>query len=385
MSGSGRGGTRRPVLYLHIGEPKSGTTFLQEIVWNNREALREQGLRLPGSDLEDHFRASQDLRGASHDDGDPSLRGQWDALVREALRSPTGSALISQEHLCGARAEHVVRAAHTLLGAEVHVILTVRDFASLLPAEWQETVKHRNTRAWTPWLGDIRRTESRDAQSFRARWFWRAHDTEAVLRRWSVVAPPERTHVITMPRDRSRPELLWQRFAGVLDLDPAAVVTDRARSNATLGMAETELLRRLNLRLGDEIPEWFYLAEVKEHLAQGVLAQRPAGVPPRLPAQHLSWARERGERVVEHLRAGGYDVVGDLEELRCGHDTAREVRRPTEGSVLDSAVDALALLLREQYRERSRPWHVRGAAQVNALASAPRVRRAARRLTGRLR
>ena len=34
---------------LHIGAPKAGTTFLQTILWKNRESLGAQGLLVPGS------------------------------------------------------------------------------------------------------------------------------------------------------------------------------------------------------------------------------------------------------------------------------------------------------------------------------------------------
>ena len=60
-------------------------------------------------------------------------------------------------------------------------MLTVRDMASLLPAEWQETVKHRNDRGWEDWLSDVIDRESVDPDR-RQWWFWRVHDTLAILR-----------------------------------------------------------------------------------------------------------------------------------------------------------------------------------------------------------
>ena len=47
--------------------------------------------------------------------------------------------------MCTAR--QADRAVRSLFPAEVHVVLTVRDFATLLPAEWQEKVKCRGTAA----------------------------------------------------------------------------------------------------------------------------------------------------------------------------------------------------------------------------------------------
>ena len=36
-------------VYLHVGLPKTATTYLQTILWANRDALEGQGVRLPGA------------------------------------------------------------------------------------------------------------------------------------------------------------------------------------------------------------------------------------------------------------------------------------------------------------------------------------------------
>src|SRR5215469_10700835 len=38
-SGPGRASQARPKIFLHIGEPKTGTTFLQQVMWRNRAEL----------------------------------------------------------------------------------------------------------------------------------------------------------------------------------------------------------------------------------------------------------------------------------------------------------------------------------------------------------
>ena len=122
----------------------------------------------------------------------------------------------------------------SLQPAQVHIVLTVRDMATLLPAEWQETVKHRNARSWEDWLGDVIDRESVDADR-RQWWFWRVHDTLAILRLWAEQVPPERIHVVTNPPRGSAAGLLWERFASLLGIDPASADLSRARPNASLG------------------------------------------------------------------------------------------------------------------------------------------------------
>ena len=129
---------RRPKVFLHIGEPKTGTTFLQQVIWRNRAALADQGVVLPGHHPQDHFRASQDLRGIEKLESDPagSWAGEWEILATQARRAPR-AAVISHELFSAADAYQAEQAVKSLEPAEVHLVLTVRDMGTLLPAEWQ--------------------------------------------------------------------------------------------------------------------------------------------------------------------------------------------------------------------------------------------------------
>ncbi len=175
---------------------------------------------LPGHHPQDHFRASQDLRGIQKLPSDPagSWTGEWEILASQA-RQARRVAVISHELFSAADAQQAEHAVQSLQPAEVHIVLTVRDMATLLPAEWQETVKHRNDRGWEDWLADVIDREAPSADR-REWWFWRVHDTLAILGIWSRFVPAERVHVITTAPRGSDAGLLWQRFASLLDIDP---------------------------------------------------------------------------------------------------------------------------------------------------------------------
>jgi hypothetical protein len=381
-------------VFLHIGEPKTGTTFIQQVLWGNRAELAARGVVLPGHHPQDHFRASQDLRGIEKLPSDPagSWTGEWEILARQA-RQPGKTAVISHELFSAADAGQAARAVQALQPAEVHVVLTVRDMATLLPAEWQETVKHRNSRSWEDWLGDVIDTESVDADR-RQWWFWRVHDTLAIGRLWAGHVPPERIHVITNPPRGAPSGLLWERFASLLGIDPGSADASRARPNASLGMAETEFLRRLNQALPgpDEVPDWFYMWNVKETVAHRALAGRPAGGRLVLPADRDAWAKEQSEILIGGLRESGYDIVGDLGDLR-PPQVAGPAASPSQepaAAVLDAAVQAAAALVVNQYQReyppaRSREERGRGlAGRIEAAAGAsPRLKRTVREFSGR--
>ncbi len=315
-----------PRVLLHIGEPKTGTTFLQQVMWRNRGELAAQGVVLPGHHPQDHYRASQDLRDIQKKASDPtgSWTGEWEILARQAQQAPR-VAVISHELFSAADAQQAERAVRSLEPAEVHIVLTVRDMASLLPAEWQETVKHRNARGWEDWLGDVIDTESVSADR-RQWWFWRVHDSLAILALWSRFVPAGRIHVITVPPRGAGSGLLWERFASLLGADPASVDLSRARPNASLGLAEVEFLRRLNQVLPEEVPDWFYMWNVKETVAHQALAARPPGARLVLPASRDTWAKEQAESLIAGLKDSGYDLVGALDELR--PQRRRAVRQP---------------------------------------------------------
>ena len=384
----------RPKVFLHIGEPKTGTTFLQQVLWRNRSELAAQGVVLPGHHPQDHYRASQDLRGVPKlaDDPAASWTGEWEILARQAQQAPQ-VAVISHELFSAADADQADRAIRSLLPAEVHVVVTVRDIATLLPAEWQETVKHRNARGWEDWLEDVIDRESTAADR-RQWWFWRVHDTLAILDIWSRLLPPGHVHVIVVPPRGSGNEVLWQRFASLLGIDPGCVDLSRARPNSSLGLPEIEFLRQLNQALPAEVPDWFYMWNVKEPLAHRALAARPRGERLLLPASREAWARAAADSVAVALSDSKYDVIGDLDDLLPGPATeppASPAGQPA-AAVLDAAVDGASALVVQQYRKAypaARPQRGPGGQRSlvrrveSSVASSPRVKRTVRELSSR--
>lgn len=372
-------------VYLHIGEPKCGTTFLQDVLWSNRSLLAKHDVTLPGAGIDEHYRAAQDIRELEQADDDPHARweGAWNAVAKQA-RDAGGVAVISHELICGADEAQVARAVESLRPADVHVIVTARDFASLLPAEWQETVKHRNERSWHKWLGDIIDTPPADRRP-RAQWFWSAHDTPAVLKRWSDALSPDRVHLVTVPPSGSPTDLLWSRFASVIGIPDVAVEIGE-RSNESLGVVEVELLRRINERL-PELPMWFYSRHVKGVLAHKILAARPKGAKLRLPDSRHEWVRDQSAKRLAGISALGIDVVGGLEEIAAPETFSGDIEpyQVTEAELLDAALDALAGTIERRYARATQPAGVRqivsdAAPDLLRTPALSRLRPAAERL-----
>ncbi|MGR7023831.1 hypothetical protein [Geodermatophilus sp. URMC 62] len=339
---------------VHIGTPKSGTTFLQELLWESRPALAAAGVLYPGEHPGAHFHAVLDVRQRSfHGHVDPGVAGAWERLVA-AARDHQGTTVVSHELFGDLSAEEAARAVADLDFAEVHVVVTVRDLARQLPAVWQEDVKNRHSLPFGDFLEMVRPGSGRpdeqrpaaDSTEGHAEAFWLRHDVPAVLRRWAAGLPADRVHVVTVPPQGADPTLLWERFASVVGVDPAVASLPDGRRNQSLGRAESELLRRLNERL-DYGVEWpLYASRITHGLAAGALAGRPASARLTLPAADHAWVSAVADAGIEALAALGCTVTGDLEDLRVPAAPADDDdRTPTVEELFDAALDAMAALL----------------------------------------
>ncbi len=335
----------RPRIFLHVGSPKTGTTFLQDVLWSQRATAAEQGLLLPGERFNDHFLATLDVRALAADPIYPDrARGIWDRLVAESL-AWDGAVLISHELFAGATAEQARRAVATLADrADVHVVVTARDHVRQISAEWQEHVKHRSSATFGEFVREVRDDRTRTS------WFWQVQDYAAILERWGADLPPERLHVVTVPPAGADPTILWDRFARLLGVDPTAFDTELERSNSSLGVEQSELLRRVNLELGDRLPlPGPYPLVVKNVLAHRVLEGR-TGTRLTLGAADREFAADATRGIVDRLAAIGADVVGDLADLvpatGVGDPTPADAYAiPSDATLLAESVAAIADLL----------------------------------------
>jgi hypothetical protein len=380
-------GARRPRVYLHVGEPKTGTTFLQHVLFGNRDRLDARGVVLPGYTRRDHSRASRDLRGAGRPDDDPAdpWAGEWDVLVGEALCA-RDKAVISDEVLAACTAEEAGKAIRSLQSAEPHVIITARDFANLLAAEWQERIKCRGTEPWEAWLKEVVDLGSADVRRFPFSRFWNVHDTLAILDMWSQYVPPDQIHVVTVPRGQS--EELWMRFASVLGIDPAGFDLGGARSNQSLGALEVEFLRRMNEQLPDDVPDWFYVRNIKRILAHGILSERSAQKRLVLPPDVQAWAIEQSETLVAGLRDAKYHVVGDLDDLlsRPRSEPYVDPAGQSAAALFETAVHAAASMAGTHYEQIFAPKRKRERLGLRKrvskmewdLLNGPKIKRALR-------
>ena len=84
------------------------------------------------------------------------------------------------------------------------------------------------------------------------------------------------------PQDQTGTSL-WRRFAGVIGIDPDAATDFEVAGNDALGLAECEVLRRVNVALPEDFPRWHHTGLARDVLATAVLSPRSASGRPQVP------------------------------------------------------------------------------------------------------
>jgi hypothetical protein len=311
--------TRR--VLLHVGTPKTGTSYVQDVLFRNRDPLAAAGILYPADRFDAHFLAALDLMHLPWGGLETQAIGAWDRLAERA-RAHRGTTIISHEILAHASRTQVGRALESLghrwdaapdeQDVEVHVVISARDLLRQVPAEWQENVKHRSTLSYAAFLDQVRDPERRSRV---ASWFWAVQELPAILDRWAHDLPPERVHLVTVPPSGTAPDVLWKRFSQALDLDGIDLDLTASRANPSLGVPETALIRLVNLAANDRLAPPDYRPLVRELLAHRTLAERRGSPRLTLPPHLQGWFLDVSRAWVAAIEDRGYDVVGDVGEL----------------------------------------------------------------------
>lgn len=294
-------------VYFHVGLPKTGTTFLQTAMWHNRSELKAQGFLYPGTKRMDHYHASQAVRGSRS-----TLRGEngtaWDRIVRE-LSDWDGVGLISHEFFSMATASQARAAVEALGTAEVHVVVTARDYVRQFPAVWQEALKMNSELSLDEFM------EKAFARELRGAWSWNSQDLPEVLERWSGAVTPDRVHVITVPPPGAPRPVLWQRWCEVLGVDDSTFDMNLTFGNESLGVAQAALLHRIKPHLQDSFRDgasrhrW-----VRQYFGHEVLVPQK-GERYGLRAEDADTLRGLSKTAADTIERAGYAVTGDVADL----------------------------------------------------------------------
>ena len=295
-------------VYLHVGPVKTGSTYLQDLLWANRQSLAQQGVLNPCEHDNEMWFATNDIQDGAFIHFDmPEAEGAW-GRVRDRALAFDGSSILSHEVLGLSTDEHVSKIAASLHPATLHVIVMARGLAAILPSLWQEKVKMVDPDVgWPEFVEEQHRTG--------APWT----DASRIVSRWLKHLPASRIHVVTVPPRGGDRSLLLRRFTEVIGVDIMDWEAGGDAANESLDAVQSELIRRLN----QVTSEFLDIRAQRRLVNRAVLPlMNPAdpGRRRRLPVTARAWVEAETTRRIHQLRESGVVVHGTLDDLEAPED-----------------------------------------------------------------
>lgn len=337
---------------LYIGPMKTGTTAVQHAARVQRRALLDHGVLYPGQKSNHRAAVGALLRWATRtaqrrgplvpgrldiDTGGVPHPRNWDRLKAEIEADTSRRILITHEYISQADDAGCRRIVEELGPGRLHIAITLRPPATILPSLWAQDVKSdAQTEPFESWLERIYADHPDPEMSER---FRRAYDHGALVHRWAQLVGSDNVTVIVP--DKTQPHVLTDAFETLLGL-PAGMLADTNDTNRSLTASEATLFRRLNISLREHDVGWksFYNLLWRGAVDLGPVRAGPGTGPRlRLPEWAGDAASRDGKHFADQIRDAGVRVVGDLDILGLKPETASQ---PEEEVVpIDLSVQAL--------------------------------------------
>jgi len=334
-------------VFLHIGLAKTGTTTIQAGLNARVAQLAAAGVLFAGGSHRAQRLAAYDLLGQRIEGDDRDVvAGAFGRLADEIAAFTGRSVVVSEEELSHARPRHVRRLVRRLGPHRIYVVITVRDLARTLLSSWQQSVVQGGSTGWQDFIASVR-DDGETSNPSDGLAFWLRQDVLRVVDMWATAIPAERIRIVTVPPRGSAEHVLLDRFAAATGLPPDIWGTEPVRPrNVSLGAAELEIVRRLNQAIAGRLTLAQYRFVMEAGLRPRWHVERSQ--PLRLPAEHIPWTQQRGERLATELQRRGHSIVGDLSDLIPRPEptpTATPMDVPADDELLIVAEAAVAALV----------------------------------------
>lgn len=306
--------------------------------------MRAQGISYPLLDgRPHHHHLAVQLLGRPHPVWNVS--GQADDQIvalrqhlsrRSVRRALVSSELLSETDISGAR-----RVIDTL-GMPVHVLITWRPLAQVLPSSWQQGASTGRQVPLDDWLEDV--LDGHDRLDLSPLMALRADDGFTLVERWaSLVGPDNVTVVIPDPDDTASVFREVEQFLGV-----RTRTLREQTSNESLSYLASEIARRTG-ELSGGIAQRDRLELIQGALVKGLKATAAdAGPRTSLPTWAVDKVRAVALALGERMVNAGVHIQGDVSAIARPQDPeagAGQAASDVTPVPIELAADALAAVL----------------------------------------
>ncbi len=303
-------------ILLHIGPPKTGTTTVQGAFHAGRAAVLAQGVRYIGRSRHSGagVLAVTGRPSFQRDSGPPPI-AKWEELVGEVRAAREPRLVLSSEFFADAEPPAIERIVADLGRERLHVVVTLRPLASILPSQWQQYVQSFMPLAYDEWLDGVFSGERGRVTPT----FWRRHRHDELIARWAAAVGDANVSVVVI--DEGDHEHVLRVFEALLGLRANTLAAHEDAANRSMTLPEIEAVRAVNVRfraagLGNAIYH-----RVMHFGATAYMKWRvPPADEPRIETP--AWALERATAIEREMataiEASGVRVVGDLGRLQVG-------------------------------------------------------------------
>ncbi|MEV5876233.1 hypothetical protein AB0L75_18765 [Streptomyces sp. NPDC052101] len=246
--------------------------------------------------------------------GDTAPTGRhWARLLDQLAATGGRTSVISSEFFSDAPDDATIaRIVDQLGGERVQVLVTLRPLVRIMPSQWQQYVRNDLRMDYPDWLEHILRKPPYDKPnpSF---WHRHRHRHDRLVERWARAVGPRRVTVVVVD-DRDRGGLL-RIFEALLGLPENLLQPIPDTVNRSLTLAETEILRNLNVKFrGNKLPEELYSRLVRNgavpHM-KNACSPVPGDVKIVTPRWAAEAAGEIGAEAAARIAALGVRLLGD--------------------------------------------------------------------------
>jgi hypothetical protein len=302
---------------LHIGPHKTGTTSLQNSIRANRDEILRQGVYYgaPEGRLASNRIARSLLKLPFKNPDEVVGYHEWEDQVARVRSSTAKRVIVSGEEFSFCESKEIRTLLKDLDKDRVHVVITVRPLAKVLPSQWQLDLRGSFTSSsfdeWLKWTLNPQGLRKISMLLGIPHPFWFRHRHDQLAMRWaSEIGVNQVTVVIGDDRDH---RVLLRAFEEMLGLADGTLLPVDGKSNPSLSAEEIAIILRVQQILTQR--KLIFAERVRSRQIQRrLLAQRPRRSTDSkivIPAWAVESVRETSQKIHDGLLASGVRIIGD--------------------------------------------------------------------------